>query len=125
VAIHPEVGAALEVAVCLSVRWRCSCCFTSPSCLHIVWGSIVARKAFGHAVVRKHSRVSFLRSLDLCIPRTFKRPHLAFSDLGSRLLDPILHCLYYSFRIPASGHFGHIQGYAHIGLFQLYPTSLH
>jgi hypothetical protein len=22
------------------------------------------------------------------------------------------------------GHFGHFQGHAHVGLFQLYPTSL-
>jgi hypothetical protein len=47
-----------------------------------------------------------------------------FSDFGGSFLNKLLCFLYGGARKPAFGHFCHIQGKAHVGLFQLYPTSL-
>jgi len=107
-----------------SVEWRCTCSFASPACLQMLWGSILARKASGHVILTKHSQVSFNRSLHLFMPRTVITLHLLFSDLGVRFDHQIFCFLYCGAQTPFFGHFCHIQGQAHVSLFQLYPTSL-
>jgi len=104
-------------------RW-CTCTCAPPACLRIVCGAIVARKESGRVVLTMHSWVSFQRSLHLVMPRKLNTPLLLFFDLGMRILAHILRFLYCGARKPSFGHFGHIEGQAHIRLFQLYPTSL-
>jgi len=84
----------------------------------------LARNALGHVVLTKHSLVSFYRNLHLFMPGKLNTPLLLFSDLGMRFLDQLLRFLCGGVRIPSFGNFGHIQGQAHVGLFQLYPTYL-
>jgi len=107
-----------------SVGWRCTCSFASPSCLPMICSAILAKKASGCVVLTKWSRVSFDCSLHLLMPRKLDNLLLLFSDLGVRCLDQELRLLYCGARKPSFGHFCHIQGQAHVGLFQLYPTSL-
>jgi len=58
------------------VRCRRTCSFASPACLRILWSAIVARKASGHVVLTKHSRVSLYRKL--------KQPEVTkFADCSS------------------------------------------
>jgi len=54
----------------------------------------------------------------------FNTPRVLFSDLGVWFLDAIFHFFYCGAWKAFFGHFGHIQRQAHVGLFQLYPTSL-
>jgi len=108
----------------VSVWGRCTCSFASPSCLQILWFAILARKASSCLVLTTHSRVSFYRSLQLSIPRKLNTPLLLPSVLGARFLHQELRFLYCGARKAFFGHFRHIQGQAHVGLFQLYPTSL-
>jgi len=103
---------------------RCTCSFTSPACLRILCGAIVARKAAGWLVMTKHCRVSLYRSLHLFMPRKLNTLLLFISDLGTWFLNEIFRFLYSGAREAFFGHFGHIQRQAHVGLFQLYPTSL-
>jgi len=49
---------------------------------------------------------------------------LVFSDFAARFLEQLFHFLYCGAWKPSFGHFGHIQGKTHFGLFKLYPTSL-
>ena len=98
---------------CVPFRLQCVCRFFC--------GAIVARRASGHVVSTKHSRVSLYRSLHLLMPSQLNTPLLLFSDLSARFLDEILRFLYCGTRKP---FFGHFQAQAHIGLFQLYTTSL-
>ena len=114
-----EVVSAMESA---GLRYTGS--VESPACLQILCRAILARKASGRVVLTKHSWVSFYRSLHLFTPRKINTPLLLFSDLGVSFLDHILHFLYCCAWNPSSGHFGHIQGQAHVGLFQLYTTCL-
>jgi len=107
-----------------SVGWRCTCSFASPACLRILCGAILAWKATGRLVVTKHCRVSLYRSLHLFVPRKLTTPLLLFSDLGAWFLNEIFRSLNCGARKAFFGHFGHIQGQAHVGLFQLNPTSL-
>ena len=107
-----------------SGRGRCTCSFASPACLRILCGAILARKAAGRLVMTKHCRVSLYRSLHLFMPRKLNTPLLLFSDLGAWFLNEIFRFLYCGARKAFFGHFGHIQRQAHVGLFQLYPTSL-
>jgi hypothetical protein len=58
------------------------------------------------------------------VPRKLNTPLLFFSDLGAWFLYEIFHFLNCGVRKAFFGHFGHIQRQAHVGLFQLYPTSL-
>jgi len=104
--------------------WRSTCCFRSPVCLQIRCGTMLARKASGRVVVTKHSRVSLDCSHPHWTPQKLNTPLVLLSDLGVRFLGQILHLLYCGTWKPFFGHFGHIQGQAHVGLFQLYPTSL-
>jgi len=114
----------LHSHLCPSVSWRYSCPIECPGCLWIVCSAILARKASGHMVLTKHSRVSFHPSLLLSISRKLNTLHLLFPDLGMRFLDQVLYLLYCGTRKCIFGHSGHIQGQAHVGLFQLYPISL-
>ena len=107
-----------------SVACRCTCSFVSPACVGILCGAILARGASSQVVFMKHSRESFYRSLHLIMPRKLNTPLLLISDLGVRFLDQIVHFLYCCAQKLFIGHSGHIQGQAHVGLFQLYLTSL-
>ena len=102
---------------------RCTCSFASPACLRILCGAILPRKAAGRLVMTRHRRVSLYRSLDLFMPRNLNTPLHLFSDLGAWFLNEIFRFLYSGARKAIVGHFGHIQCQAHVGLFQLYPTS--
>ena len=107
-----------------SVGWRCARSFASPLCLRILCNAILARKASGRVVLMTHSQVSFQRILHLSMPRKLNTQLLLFSDLAARFLvqeSCFVHC---HAPKPAFGHFRHIQGQAHVGLFQFYPTSL-
>jgi len=108
----------------VSVGRRCTCSFASPACLWIVGSAIVERKASGGVVLRMHSGVSFYCSPHLLIPRKLNTPLLLFSDLSSWFLHQILDFLYCDVRKPSFGHVGQVQGLVHVGLFQLYTTSL-
>ena len=108
----------------VSVGRRCACSFASPSCLRILWRAILARKASSCLVLTKHSWVSFHCSLHLFIPRKLNTPLLLLSELGARIFDQEVLFLYCSARKALFGHFRYIQGQAHVGLFQLYPTYL-
>jgi len=103
---------------------RCTCSFASPACLRILSSAILSRKAAGRLVMTKHCQVSLYRSLHLFMPRKLNTPHLPFSDVGAWFLNEIFRFLYWGARKVFFVHFGHIQRQAHVGLFQLYPTSL-
>jgi hypothetical protein len=103
---------------------RCTCSFASPSCLPILCGPSLIWKASGRLVMTKHCRLSLYRSLHHFIPRKLNTPLLRFSDLGAWFLNEIFCFLSRGARKAFIGHFGHIQRQAHVGLFQLYPTSL-
>jgi len=107
-----------------SVGRRCTCSFQSPVCLRILFSATVARKVFSCVVLTKHSRVSCYCSCDHFNLRRRNTPLSFFSDLGLKFLNQISRFLYYRVRTPFFGHFRHIQGQAHVGLFQLYTTSL-
>jgi hypothetical protein len=107
-----------------SGRGKCTCSFVSPTCLQILCGAILARKAARRLVMMKHSRVSLYRSLHLFMPRKLNTPLLLCSDLGVWFHSEIFCFLHCGARKAFFGHFGHILRQAHVGLFQLYPTSL-
>jgi len=107
-----------------SVGWRCTWSFASPACLRILSSAILAWTAAGRLVLTKHCQVSLYRSLHLFVPRKLNTPLLLFSDLGAWFLNEIIRFLDCGARKALFGHFGHIQGQAHVGLLQLYPTSL-
>ena len=107
-----------------SVWGRCACSFASAARLRTLWGIILARKASGRLVLTKHSRVSCYCILHLVMPRKLNTPLLLFLDLGMWFLDQILCFLHCGARKPAIGHFGHVPGQVHVGLFQLYTTSV-
>ena len=104
--------------------WRCTCSIVSPVRLWILWGAILARKVSIHLVLTKHRRVFFNCSRLLFIPRKLNPSLHHFSDFGVRFLDQILCFLYCGARQPAYGNCGDIQCQAHVGLFELYMTSL-
>jgi len=97
----------------------------SQAWLRIRHGSILARKTAGHLVLTKHCRVSYCHSLDQLLPRKLNTPLLLFFDLGAwfgnEIFPFLFHCGAWK---DFYGHFGHIQCPAHVGLFQLYPTTL-
>jgi len=107
-----------------SVWRRCTCSFASPACLRILCDAILAWKAAGRLVLTKHCWVSFNRSLHLVVPRKLNTPLLLFSDLGAWFHTEIFRLLDCGARNAIFGHVSHIEGQAHVGLFQLYPTSL-
>jgi len=103
---------------------RCTCSLASPACLRILCSAIMARKAAGRLVMTKHCWVSLYCSLHLFMPRKLNTPLLQFSDPGAWFLNEIFRFLNCGARKAFCGHFGHIQCQEHVGLFQLYPTSL-
>jgi len=107
-----------------SVGRKCTCTFASTQRLWRLCCAIVPMKTSGDVVLTKHSRVWWYRSLLLFMSGKLNTPPLFFSDLGTRFLHLILRFPHCGARKPAFGHFGHIQGQAHVGLFQLYSTSL-
>ena len=116
---------------CWLCRWlsvpvgcRCTCWYASPAYLRILCGAMLVRTVSGSVVLMKHREESFYRSIRLFIPRKLNTPLHLFSDLSVRCLDQILPFLCCCARIPPSCHFGHIQGSARVGLFQLYPISI-
>jgi len=106
-----------------TVGWRCTYSVASASCLQILCSAILGRMASGSVVLTKHSQVSCYRSLHLFMPTKLNTRHLHFSDLGARFLDYELRFRYSRVQWSAFGHFCLVQGQAHVGLFQLYPTS--
>jgi hypothetical protein len=103
--------------------WRWTCSFGSPGCLRNLHGAIWARKAAGRLVLTKHCRRPLYRSRHHFLARKPNTPHLLLSDLGAWFLHELFHFLHCSAQ-EAIGHFGYIQRKAHVGLFQLYSTSL-
>jgi len=108
----------------VSDGWRCICSSVSPACLQILCGAILARKTAGLLVLTKHCQVSLYCSLYLFMPRKLNTLFLLFSDFGAWFLNEIFRFLHCGARKAFFGHFGYIQRQAHVGLFQLYPTSL-
>jgi len=106
------------------VRRRYTCSVASPVCLRISCNAKWARKASRCVAMMKHSRVSFYCSFHRFMARKLNTTFLLFSDLRVRFLDWILYFLYCSPPKPSFGHSCHVQGQAHVGLFQLYMTSL-
>jgi len=123
VACRADVESARESSLCVGRvevhLFLCVSGMSADSC-----GAILARKAAGRLVLTKHCQVSLYRSLHLVMPRKLNTPLLLFSDLGAWFLNEIFCFLYCGARKAFFGHFGHIQRQAHVGLFQLYPTSL-
>jgi len=108
----------------VSVRWRNNLSFAPAECPQILGSAILPTKASISVVMTKYSHLSFYRGLHYSIPSELNSPLLLFSDLGTRLLEQVLGFFYCSAQKPCLGHSGHIQRQAHVGLFQLYPTSL-
>jgi len=106
-----------------SVRWRCACFFDPPLCMRILCCAIVERKASGRLVLTRHSQVSICRCPHLFMPRKPNTLLLVLSDLGTRLFHQELCLFYCGERKAFFSHFCHIQSWAHVGLFKLYPTS--
>jgi len=104
--------------------WRCTHAFASPACLGIWCYAILAWKAAVSLIFPQHRQVSSHRSLDIVMPRKLNTPLLLFSDFHPRLLDQQLGLLFCGTRKPAVGHFGHIQGQAHVRVSKLCSTSL-
>ena len=109
---------------CRRFWWRCGSSFAPPACLQIVCCIILAWKAAGRMIFIKYCWMSFPRSLHLLMPRILNSSLLLFSDFSMCFLDQLLCFLYCGSRKPSFGCFCHIQGKVHVGLFQLYWTSL-
>jgi hypothetical protein len=92
-------------------------------CSKIFRYAILEWKVCGCVVWTKHTRLSLYRSLQHTMPSNLNDLHLHFSHLGDRFLDHVLCFLYRSTWKLSIGYFGHSQGQAHVGLFQLYLTS--
>ena len=107
-----------------SVGWWCTWFFASPACLRFVCGAFLARKAARCLGLTKHSWLSLYLSLHIVMPRKLNTPLLPFSDLGVWFLIEIFRCLHCGARTAFFCQFRHIQRRAHVGMFQLYPTSL-
>jgi len=93
---------------------------------HICWVLVVplSRKVSGQVDLMKHRRVSFYHSLHHIMPSRVNTLLLLFSDFGMRFLHQIFYFPYCRLWKTSFGHFGHIQGQVHLGLFQLYPMSM-
>jgi hypothetical protein len=74
-------------------------------------------------IFANYCKVSFDHRLHLVMPRKLNTQLLLFSVFGPRLLESMLRFLYSSAWKLSIGHFGHIQGKMHVGMFKLYPTS--
>ena len=103
---------------------RSTSSFASPAGLQIRCGAILGTKASRCVVLMKHSWVTFNRSLHLFMLRKLNTSLLLFSHVSMRFINQILCFIHCHARKPYFGHFGHIQGQVHVGLGQLYPTTL-
>jgi len=108
----------------VSVRWRCTCSYSSPACLQFLCCAISARKASVCVVLLKHSWVSHYCIFHHVMSRKLSTPHIVISDFSRTFLIRILRFHYCGSRKLSFRHFGHICGLAHVGLFQLYQTFL-
>jgi len=104
--------------------WRCSWAFAPLACLRYLGCTILAWKGAGCVIFINHCPVSFDHSLHLPVPRKLNSSLLLFSDFGARSLNQLLCFLYCGMRKSSFGHLLHIQGEAHVRLFQVYPTYL-
>jgi len=104
--------------------WWCTCSFACPAGLRILCGANVARKAARRLVLTNHCPLSLYRSLHHFVPRKLNALLLFCSDLAAWFLYEIFSFLNCGTQKAFFGHFGHIQRQAHVGIFQLYPTSL-
>ena len=75
------------------IGWGSACAFESPMCLLLLRSASLARKASGHVVLTKHSRVLFYHSLHLFMPEKLSTPLHLISDLGAIFPDQDLYFL--------------------------------
>jgi len=108
----------------MSVGRRYTCSFTFPACRRILYSAILARKETGHMVLTKLSRVACYCSLHIVILQNLNTPNLFISDLSPRYRDQLLLFLHCTMWNPTFGHFSHIQGQVHVGLYLLYTIPL-
>jgi len=122
-AVELALELALEYAVCVGgVEVYLFLCVSSMSadCLLCHYGK-------GGILVCGFDETSpgvFLSQPSRFICRKINSTLLLCSDLGTMFLDEILCFLYCSTWKPFFGYCGHVQGQAHVGLFQLNTTSL-
>jgi hypothetical protein len=117
------MDSALESALCIGGvdvhLFSCVLCLSADSIQCHVGKEGSQTFGFGKALLGV-----FLSQLHFYIPRTLNTPHLLSWDLGAWLLDEIFLFFYCGARIAIFVHFGQLQHQAHVGLFQLYPTTL-
>ena len=104
--------------------WRCTRAIMPPATLWSLCCAILARKTPVRLIFPNHGRVFCYRSLHLVMPRKHNTPHRLLSNFSEWSLHLLLRFHNGSAQKPGCSHFGHIQGKKHVGLFQLYPTSL-
>jgi hypothetical protein len=97
--------------------WRCAGFFVLPVCLQIVRSAIVAWKAAVRIMFKNNCWVSQNFSLHLFMPCKLNSSQRFMSDFVASLLDSLLSFFYCGTPKPSFGHFVHIQGQAHVGLF--------
>ena len=123
VACRAAVDSALESAVCVGrVEVHLFLCVSSVSADSL-------RCHFGEERSRQLGFNQALLGVIVSQPSAFcaqelNSPLLLFSDLGAWFLNEEFSFLECGARKAVFGHFAHIQRQAHVGLFQLYPTSL-
>lgn len=101
----------------VSVRWRCTCALAPPAYLRILCSATSARKATICLIFTNHSQVSLPYSLHLFMPWKLNSPRLLSLDIGTRVLDHMLHFLYCGAQKSSLWHFAYIQGKADVWLF--------
>ena len=123
VACLAEVESALESALFIGrVEVHLFLCVSSVTANSLRWHfGKECSQTFGHDEALPGV---FVSQPSPFVPRKLNTPLLFFSDLGTWFLYEIFHFLNCGARKAFFGHFGHIQRQAHVGLFQLYPTSL-
>jgi hypothetical protein len=123
VVCRAELGSALESKLC--VAWGDVNLF--------LWVSTVSAESLRCHFGKEGSRMFgfdealpgvFVSQPSPFMPRNLSTPLLLFSNLSSWFRNEKFHFLYCGAQKAFFGHFGHIQRQAHVGLFQLYLTSL-
>jgi hypothetical protein len=104
--------------------WRCTRGFASPACLWIHCRAILGKKSAGRLILTNHCQVPLQCNLQIVMPGKQNTSPQLCSDFGKRFLNWLMHFLYSGLQKPFFGHFGHIAGKTHVGLFKVYPTSL-
>jgi hypothetical protein len=121
---HEQRWRRLWSQLSASAGWRCTCPTTTAVGILILCCASLPMKTSGSVVLTKHSQASFYCSLHQFMRRKLNTLLVLFLNLGGRYLDQTFHFCDCGVRKPFFAHFGLTQGPAHIGLFQLYPTSL-